>query len=274
MGMTPQEAAAAGLGWVDENHPLYGTAGYVGSKPGVPADPSGSAGSNPGYQMQGAPTVAGQAGAAQTYSTTPGAAPTANTANQGTQDVVRNSWLQQATQSTDVNPNDPNIKQQVDPFAAQQERARRDYESQAAERLSAQNLGSSGAMENERRYAAEKSGQATGLFQSQLVGQELQTKRAQIADALNHLGDTIGNDQKNALTQKLADLDAAIKRSGIESGERVGMREIDVKNTLGQQANSNDLMRALLQNQQFGDGQALDWSKFDWNTSPMNPANQ
>lgn len=279
MGMTPQEAAAAGLGWVDENHPLYGTAGFVGSQPAGGAAPApGAAPAGGGTAgAGGTPTpqdaIAAQAGKAQTYSSTPGAAPTANTANQGTQDVVRNSWLDQATQSTTVDPNDPNLKQQTDSFAAGQERMRRNYEADAAERLSAQGLGNSGAMDNERRYAQERAGQATGAFQAQLVGQELKFKRDQIADALNHLGDTISNDQKNALTKQLADLDATIKQQGIASGEKVGMAEIGVKDKLGTASNSNDLMRLLLQNQQFNDGQALDWSKFDWTTNPMNPQN-
>lgn len=232
------------------------------------------------------------AGGASTYSQTPGAAPTETTANQGTQDVVRNAWLKQATQGTAVDPNDPNIRQQVEPFAAAQERSRRQYESEAAERLSAQGLGSSGAMENERRFGAERAGQATGMFQSQLIGEELKTKRGEIQDALNHLGDTISNDQKNALTKQLADLDAAIKREsiksgekiasesdatkreGIASGERIGNREIDVKDRLGNAANSNDLIRAMLQNQQNNDSQSFNWANFDWETSPMNPKNQ
>jgi hypothetical protein len=45
--MNPQQAAAAGLGWVDKNNPNYGKAGYVGSAPaapsGVPAPPAAAA---------------------------------------------------------------------------------------------------------------------------------------------------------------------------------------------------------------------------------------
>jgi len=236
-------------------------------------------------------TPQAQASAASGYSTTPTAAPTAATANQGTQDVVRNSWLAQATQNTAVDPNDPNIKQQVEPFAAEQERSRRQYESEAAERLSAQGLGDSGQMDNERRFGAERAGQATGMFQSQLIGQELKTKRDEIQSALTNLGDTISNDQKNALGKQLADLDATIKREGyrsdegiasqgdatkregIASGERIGASEIAVKDRLGTAANSNDLIRAMLQNQQSNDGQAFNWANFDWESSPLNPKN-
>src|SRR5262245_13899929 len=106
--------------------------GYNQTQPGAAgAAPGGMAGGMTGGNMGtpvGTPVSVGdQAKAAQTYSSTPGAAPTMNTSNQGTQDVVRNSWLSQATQSTTVDPNDPNIKQQVDPYAAAQERARRQY---------------------------------------------------------------------------------------------------------------------------------------------------
>jgi hypothetical protein len=47
-----------------------------------------------------------------------------------------------------------------------------------------------------------------------------------------------------------------------------------VKDKLGSQSNNTDLIRSLLQNQQYNNGQALDWSQFDWDTSPMNPKNQ
>jgi hypothetical protein len=33
--MTPQEANAAGLGWVDKHNPNYGKTGFVGSTPGT-----------------------------------------------------------------------------------------------------------------------------------------------------------------------------------------------------------------------------------------------
>jgi hypothetical protein len=255
--------------WYPKDHP--GAIEWMKTHPQGNAAP-GTAPQTPGTPGAGS-SPADIAAAASTVSATPGAAPTGPTTNQGTQDVVRNSWLQKATQSTTVDPNDPNIKQQVDPFAAAQERARRQYESEAAERLSAKGLADSGQMTNERRYAAERSGQATGMFRSQLVGQELQAKRAEIADALKNLGDTIGKDQQLMLQEKLGTLDAAIKREGIASGERTANREIDVKDKLGTGALNVDLSKALLGNDQFNTGQALDWSKFDWMTNPMNPAN-
>lgn len=54
--MTPGEAASQGLGWVDKNHPLYGTKGYVGYTGGS-GDANSGTGSSPG---SGTPGIPGQ----------------------------------------------------------------------------------------------------------------------------------------------------------------------------------------------------------------------
>lgn len=200
-----------------------------------------------------ATTVPGQAQAASTYSATPGAQPTQQTSNQGTQDVVRNSYLQRATQGTQIDRNDPNLKQQVDSYAAGVDRARRQYETDAAERLSAKGMGSSGAMDIERRLAAERAGQAVGSFESQLVGRELQNRRAEISDALQNLGGLVSGDQARALQKELADIDAQLKQAGMDLQGSLGSREIALKDKLGTGGLNVDMMRMLLQNQQFGD---------------------
>jgi hypothetical protein len=199
------------------------------------------------------PTSVGDQGVnAQTYSQTPGAAPTQSTANQGTQDVVRNSYLQQATQGTTVDTQSPEFRQQVDPYAAAQERARRQYESSQAERLSAKGMGGSGQMDLERRFAAEKAGQNTGMFEAQLVGRELQNKRSEIQNALQQLGNTISGDQQRALQMELAKIDAQLKQAGLDLQGSLGFQELGLKDKLGTGALNVDMMRALLQNQQFG----------------------
>jgi hypothetical protein len=45
--MTPGEASAAGLGWVDRNNPNYGKAGFVGSTPTSGGAPAGAPGAAP-----------------------------------------------------------------------------------------------------------------------------------------------------------------------------------------------------------------------------------
>jgi len=205
----------------------------------------------------GSPTTAGsipqQAGNASTYSQTPGAAPVQNTTNQGTQDVVRNSYLQQATQGTTIDRNDPNFKQQVDPYNAAVERQKQGYLADAAERMSAKGMGDSGAMDTERRMANERAGEAQGSFESQLVGRELQNRRAEIQNALASLGSMVNSDQGRALQKQLADLDAQLKQAGLSQSGSLGAQELALKDKLGTGGLNIDLMRLLQQGQQFGD---------------------
>lgn len=230
---TPQEAGAMGLGWVDRNNPNWGKPGFVGSTPesggAPPATPTGDpdlrhAGGEGGDRLPppppdptGDPTknpvdllrppvnpdtpIAG-AGS--------GGVNAADESNQ--QKMLRDALIAQMTQSKDVSVNDPNIKAQLDPYAAAQERARKEEVSRGAEQAFAggQDYGSP-----ERMAAAERSGQATGLRASDLVGREIQSKRDEIQKALTEFGGMMSEDQKNALQRRAQDLDAQLKREGI-----------------------------------------------------------
>lgn len=188
---------------------------------------------------------------AQTYSQTPGAAPKDNTTNQGAQDVVRNSYLQRATQGTQIDANDPNIRQQLDPFAAATERARRQYESEQAERLSARGLGQSSQMDTERRMASERAGEQVGLKASDLVSRELDNRRTEIREALSSLSGLLSQDQQRALQEELARLEAQLKQQQIKDAKSIADRELGLKRELGLGGLNIDQMRLLLQNQQF-----------------------
>jgi hypothetical protein len=246
MAQDPFAAIGGGVqlangGWVPKDHP--DAVAYQQTQPQAPT------GAAPGAPA--ATTVPGQAQAASTYSATPGAAPAPATTNQGTQDVVRNSYLQQATQGTAVDRSDPNFRQQADPFNAAQERARRQYISEQAERMSAQGLGNSGAMQQEARVASERAGQASGLFESQLVQQELQTRRQEIQQALSGLGGMISADQQMALQKQLAELDAALKREGIGVQSSLGQGDLSLRRELGTGGLNIDLMRLMQGDDQF-----------------------
>jgi len=119
--------------------------------------------------------------------------------------------MAQMTQGTNVDVNNPNIKQQLDPYAAAMERSRREEVQRGAESAfaSGQDFGSP-----EQMAAAERAGQATGLKASELVGQELKAKRDEIQQALEQFGNIMDADQKNALTKQLADLNAQLTREG------------------------------------------------------------
>lgn len=115
-----------------------------------------------------------------------------------------------ATQGLAVNANDPIIKGQVDAYGAQQERARRNYLSDTAERS-----GPYANLRGEQRMTAEKVGQGVGAFQSELLGRELGSRRDEIAQALAMQGGMLQGDQQRELQMKLAAMDQAIGEAGI-----------------------------------------------------------
>jgi len=158
--------------------------------------------------------------------------------------------MQRMTQGTAIDRNDPNIQQQVDPYAAAQERARRNAVSDYAERAGAL---ASGAQRGQERMMAERAGQATGMFEAELVGRELQNRRDEIRHALDSMGTLITEDQRRQLQKELANLDSQLKTMGIQSAENLGFSELGLKERLGTAGLNLDLMRMLLQNQQWGD---------------------
>jgi hypothetical protein len=250
--MTPAQAAAAGLGWVDKSHHLYGTAGYVGSKPAGTAPAGGTATPGAAYTpppANGAQTIPGQAAAASTYSTTPGAAPAANTTNQGTQDVVRNTYLERATKPATVDQNDPAFRQQADAFAAGEERARRDASADLAEATAG--TGQTGFQTGEQRLINERSAQRRGAFEADLVRQELTTKRQEASQALEMLSGQISADQARDLQKYIADLDAQLKTAGLTASTGLGQAELSLKDKLGTMGGNIDLLGLLMNNAQF-----------------------
>jgi hypothetical protein len=128
-------------------------------------------------------------------------------------DTLYSTLSQRAGQSLAVDANDPTIKAQTDAYRNEQTRAQRDYLSNLAE--------SSGPWANlrgEQRMAAEKTGQAVGGFQSQLLGRELGARRDEIAQALNAQGALLSGDQQRALQGQLASMDQAISEANAKTG--------------------------------------------------------
>ena len=122
-----------------------------------------------------------------------------------------------ADQSTQIDANDPIIKGQVDVFRNEQDRAQRNYLSDAAE--------SSGPYENlrgQQRMAAEHTGQAVGGFQAELLGRELSSRRAEIADALGSMRGMLTADQQANLQTELSTLDKQMQAVGL-SGQNAGL---------------------------------------------------
>jgi hypothetical protein len=95
-------------------------------------------------------------------------------------------------------------------------------------------------LQGEARLASERTGQASGLFESQLVGREIEARRQEIQSALSGVQGLLTAEQQMALQRELGYLDDATRRMGIStaastaaSGQNLGWQQ------------------ALLQNEQF-----------------------
>lgn len=138
-------------------------------------------------------------------------------------------------QSLAVDPNDPNIKQQVDPFRAEQERGSRNYMADLAEK-SGQHYGAVN-LEGQDRVAHEQAARNTGNFQSTLIGKELDSRREEIQAALAERGVLLTEAQRQQLQMELAKINDATQRLGIETNAGTAA------NQLGLQYNQFDWMR-------------------------------
>jgi hypothetical protein len=132
-------------------------------------------------------------------------------------DLLLQELRERMTQSLDVNPNDPVIKNQTEHFGAKTEDLRRRYLTEAAERNAAQGLGQSGKLLNEQRFADEQSARDQGSFQAELMGRELMSRRQEIQHALDSMANVLTESERQALQKELAVMDNALRRYGIDT---------------------------------------------------------
>lgn len=181
-------------------------------------------------------------------------------------DSLYTSLDARAKQGLSVNANDPIIKGQVDAFSAGQERSRRNYLSDVAERS-----GPYANIRGEQRMTAEKVGQGTSAFQAELLGRELSARREEIADALAMQGSLLSGDQTRNLQAQLAQLDQAIKEAGIATQRDLGFGDLDLRDRLGtgqlalgnrqlDSANDNFLRELALREWDLGDQSDYRWA--------------
>lgn len=146
----------------------------------------------------------------------------------GRADALYGELNARATQGLDINPNDPIIRNQVDAFRAEQTRGGRDFLSDVAEQS-----GPLANLRGEQRMAAERTGQNTAGFQSELMGRELGARRDEIAQALAQQGAMLSGDQQRALQQQLAFMDQAMREGSLGLQAELGRGELALRNKLG-----------------------------------------
>lgn len=211
--------------------------------------PSGQAAGGGGAAggASAATNVQDQAKAASTYSANPGADPTKYATNQGTTDVVRNSYLSQATQNPTATRDDPAVRAVADANTANLERQRRQYLDDAAEKAGPYG---SGAMDTERRMTAERVGQQAGAFEAQLVMRQNDIRRAEIQNALAALQASGDKDRAAMLQREMGQLDAEnarlaaqTQRYGIDVGARTAGAEQAMRERLANRGYDLDASR-------------------------------
>lgn len=185
----------------------------------------------------------------------PYAPPEASTTNAGSQATYRDALIKQMTENPIPGKDDEAVAAQVNPFKAAMERQRDQTIRSEAEHAFASGGQDYGAPE--RAVAGERAGQQAGLFESQVVGRELQARRQQIQSALLQFGNTLSGDQQRALQKQLADLDAQLKREGLNVQSTLGQGDLGLRRELGTGQLNLGLLGMLLNNQQFGDSLGL-----------------
>lgn len=159
-------------------------------------------------------TATAQAGGQPMPQAAPAAAPAAAVAPAAPArdpqwDALYGQLMGRAQQGLAVDKNDPAIRAQADAFAAQQERSRRNFLGDIAEKGGPYNAGE---MLGQQRMTAERAGQAAGGFEANLVGQEIKARRDEIAQALQSMQGMLTAEQQMSMQKELARLDDATRR--------------------------------------------------------------
>lgn len=142
----------------------------------------------------------------------------------GTGDALIQQLMLRAQQGLNVNRNDPTVRAQVDPFAANVERSRRNYVSDVAERS-----GPYANIRGEERMAAERAGQQTGAFEAEIIGREVAARRDEIQQALLLWGNQLTNDQRMALERELAQLQDRARTADRSQANDQFLRELALR---------------------------------------------
>lgn len=132
--------------------------------------------------------------------------------------------LQRSQQSLAVDRNDPAIRQQADAYAANQERAKRNYISDIAERN-----GPYANIRGEQRLAAERAGTNAASFEAELIGRELTARREEIAQALSSMQGLLTAEQQITLQRELASITAALQEQGLAQSQDQFLRELALR---------------------------------------------
>jgi len=140
-----------------------------------------------------------------------------------------------------INPNDPTITSQLNPFRAEQTRAARDFISNSAEQQ-----GPYANIQGERRLAAQTAGQNTSDFLGQLMARQQGYNQNNASQALALEGGQLSSDQARQLQ-------AALGFGGLNLQSQLGFAGLN-------QSQDQFLRELALRQWQAGDSSNLAWA--------------
>lgn len=155
-----------------------------------------------------------------------------------------------------ANINDPALKGQADAFALGQQRSQERERAILADRRGGQGLGQSGAMDTDVNKLEQQRGEAESMYNAQLVGQELQSRRAMLMGALEQGTGLLSAEEQRAAQIEIANIDAATRRLGIETQGQLGVGQLNL-----------GLLDLLQRGQIAGNQLGFDMSRFQWNAN-------
>lgn len=243
-----------------------------GPATGGPVSPPGPGGIS-GPLHPGGPTNLPPGTPPPPGTTPPGTTPPGTGTGTGPQDpkiqALYDTLLARSKQGLAVDRNDPAVRGQADAFSANQTRTQRDYISDLAEKA-----GPNANIRGEERMAAERSGQASGAFEADLMAREITAKRDEIATALSSMQGLLTFEQQQALTKELALMDDAIKRLTLKQQESQFGRGLDQQKKEFAETMKFRYADLSQQQKQFMLDLGYKWNGRAWEQNPANPANR
>lgn len=145
-------------------------------------------------------------------------------------DAVRTQVLDLMRQGQEpVTLESPELAPQVAAFNLAQKRGLDEARSAMAERLGAQGLGSSGAFDTGVQGLYEQGAENKASYAADLVGRQLEGRRARMMQALSMGAGILSQDQEDKLRRDLAAIDAEIRKLGLSTQRELGMADIGVR---------------------------------------------
>ncbi len=152
---------------------------------------------------------------------------------------------------------DPVLAAQSGAFRQASARQAARERSAGIEAAGAQGLASSGATAGMARKVAADRVAREGQFDADLLGGARDQRMQELQAFLGIAGNTLSNEERNALEREMGTLDAQVRREGIQSQASLGAGDLALRGELGRGGLQQNLLSILLNNRTDNDRTAL-----------------